>query len=153
MLIRDLMTPEPAVCTLESTLAQCARLMAEFDCGELPVVDGEDSMRPIGVITDRDIVIRSLAKGKNPMELTVKDCYSHPPVVLTKSMSIEECCETMARHQVRRFPVVDEKGCCVGMVSQADVVRVSGDETAGEVIKSVSHPAKYPSTGNEHPVQ
>lgn len=146
MLVRDLMTANPAVCTEETSLVDCATLMLRHDCGEVPVVDSESNMKPVGVITDRDIVIRTLARGRDPMNCVVRDCYSTPPIVVTKDMTLEDCCEIMARHQVRRLPVVDETGRCCGIVSQADVALASSESDAGEVVKNLSIPGKFSST-------
>src|SRR6476620_10769407 len=99
MHVRDVMTKSPVCCAPETSLREVARLMAEFDCGEIPVVDGR-AKRPIGVITDRDITVRAVAVGKNPAELSARDCMTSPVVTVTPDMSIEECCRTMETHKV-----------------------------------------------------
>lgn len=140
MLTKELMTNDPACCTPDTPLSEVARLMVERDCGEIPVVD--ENRKPVGVITDRDITCRTVAEGKNPLELTAKDCMSSPVVTVTPETSINDCCKAMAEHQVRRVPIVDENGACCGMVSQADVAqRGSKDETA-DVVREVSRPTE-----------
>jgi CBS domain-containing protein len=140
MQAKDIMTESPACCGPDTALPEVARMMVEHDCGEIPVVD--KGKKPVGVVTDRDITCRTVAEGKNPRELTAKDCMSSPVVTVTPETSVEDCCKTMEDNQVRRVPVVDESGACCGMVSQADVAqRGSKDETA-DVVREVSRPTE-----------
>lgn len=140
MQVRDIMTKNPACCTRDTNLKEVAMLMVEHDCGETPVVDSKKSMKLVGVITDRDITIRTVAKGKNPLELTAGDCMSSPCVTVRPDVSVEECCTVMEDNKVRRVPVVDEKGICCGIVAQADIAQhATKQETAG-VVKGVSQP-------------
>jgi CBS domain-containing protein len=141
MQVREIMTKNPACCTADTNLQKVAMLMVEHDCGETPVVDNKKSMKPIGVITDRDITIRTVAMGKNPLEMTAGDCMSTPCVTVTQEMGVDECCRIMEENKVRRVPVVDAKGSCCGIVAQADIAQhATGQETA-EVVKGVSQPA------------
>jgi YHS domain-containing protein/predicted transcriptional regulator len=121
-------------------LRDVARLMREFDCGEIPVVDGADggARRPIGVITDRDIACRAVAEGKSPAQLTAKDCMSSPVVTVTADTSVEACAQVMETHQIRRVPVIDEGGSCCGIVSQADLALRVPESEAGRVVKEIS---------------
>ncbi|CAL1239064.1 CBS domain-containing protein [Candidatus Methylocalor cossyra] len=139
--VRDLMTPNPAYCTPETRLEAVARLMVRHDCGEIPVVESAETMRLVGVITDRDIVCRTLAQGKNPMGMTAGACMSTPALTVTPETSLEDCCQLMEAHQIRRMPVADANGCCCGMVSQADIARRAPQEQAGQMLKNVSRPA------------
>src|SRR5438105_2563014 len=120
MQVREIMTGNPACCSPDSNLQEVARMMLENDCGEIPVVHGNDK-RPIGVITDRDITCRAVAQGKNPLQMKARDCMSTPALTVTPEMSLEECCRIMEEKQIRRMPVVDEHGCCCGIVAQADI--------------------------------
>lgn len=136
MQTKEIMTTTPACCGPDTPLPDVARMMVEHDCGEIPVVD--ERKQPVGVVTDRDITCRTVAEGKNPLELTAKDCMSSPVVTVTPETSVDDCCKTMEDNQVRRVPVVDDSGACCGMVSQADVAqRGSKDETA-QVVREVS---------------
>jgi predicted transcriptional regulator/YHS domain-containing protein len=119
------------------SLKDVARLMVEFDCGEIPVVDG-GANRPVGVVTDRDITCRTVAQGKNPLDLSARDCMSAPVVTVTPDTPVEECCRTMEEHQLRRIPVVDEGGACCGIVSQADLALRMADTQAAHVVKEIS---------------
>lgn len=141
MQVKDIMTRNPACCTADTNLQEVAMLMVEHDCGETPVVDGKKSMKLVGVITDRDITIRTVAEGKNPLEMTAGDCMSTPCVTVTQEMSVDECCKVMEENQVRRVPVVDDKGSCCGIVAQADIAQHATRQETAEVVKGVSQPA------------
>src|SRR5918996_4616396 len=105
---RDVMTPDPACCTASTTLDEIAKLMLANGCGEIPVLDVND--QPIGVVTDRDIVCRVVADGKNPMAHTAENCMSQPVVTVRGDDPLEDVVATMEKHQIRRVPVVDENG-------------------------------------------
>ena len=145
MYVREFMSADPVCCTPQSSLAEVARLMVDCDCGEIPVIASADSGKPVGVITDRDITCRTVAKGLNPLDLTAADCMSSPVITVTPDTILEECCRTMEEHQIRRVPVVDEAGCCCGVVSQADIARAGGRRLAGEVVSEVSRASSTPS--------
>jgi CBS domain-containing protein len=145
MQVREIMSKDPVCCDPDSSLREVARLMVEHDCGEIPVVEGGNRGKPVGVITDRDITCRTVALGRNPLELTARDCMSSPVITVTPDTIIEDCCRTMEQHQVRRVPVVDETGDCCGVVSQADIARNASKTLAGEVLKEVSRPSSTPS--------
>ena len=138
MKVKDIMTSDPACCTPDTGLKDVARMMVENDCGEIPIVESEESQRPIGVITDRDIACRAVARGLNPLDLTAKDCMTSPCVTVTPETSVEECCQTMEEHQIRRVPVVDASGACCGIVAQADIARNASKRDTAEVVKEVS---------------
>jgi len=133
---RDIMTPDPACCTPTTTLDEVAKMMAHNDCGEIPVVDPSD--RVVGVVTDRDIVTRVVAEGKNPIAYTAEHCMSGPVVTVRTDTPLEQIVSTMEEHQIRRVPVVDEKDSCVGIISQADVSRAARSREVGELVREVS---------------
>ena len=140
MKVQEIMSNNPACCTRETSLQDVAVLMVEHDCGEIPVVDNTQSKRPVGVITDRDITCRTVALGKNPLELRARDCMSSPAVTVTTQTSVDDCLKLMEENQLRRVPVVDESGCCCGMVSQADIAANASKGDAGKMVKEVSRP-------------
>ena len=117
-------------------------MMVDYDCGEIPVVEDLKSKLPVGVITDRDIVSRTLARGLNPLDLTVADNMSRPCVTVTPEMSLEECCRVLEDNQIRRVPVVDAAGSCCGIVALADIALNAKEPIAGEVVKDVSVPKR-----------
>jgi CBS domain-containing protein len=145
MQVRELMSTSPAVCSPDSSLSDVAKLMVDCNCGEIPVVESGDSGKLIGVVTDRDITCRIVARGLNPLDLTAEDCMSSPVITVRPDTSLEELCRTLEQHQIRRAPVVDDAGCCCGVVSQADIARVAGRKVAGEVVHEVSRPTSAPS--------
>ena len=140
MQVKEVMTSDPACCTADTPLPEVARMMIENDCGEIPVVENQASRVPIGVVTDRDIVCRTVANGLNPLELTAADCLSKPVVTVTQDTSLEECCRIMEAKLIRRVPVVDARGSCCGIISLADIALQAKESVAGEIVKGVSEP-------------
>ncbi|MGH9197162.1 MAG: CBS domain-containing protein [Acidimicrobiia bacterium] len=124
--VRDIMTLNPACCTPNTGLRDAAKLMVEHDCGEIPVVESMElesvgTLRPVGMITDRDISCRAVAQGKNALEMTVAECMTTPCVTLPEKADLEHCCAVLEQYQIRRAPVVDRDGRLCGIVSQADI--------------------------------
>ena len=145
--IREIMTKEVTCCTPETNLEVAARMMCDYNCGEIPVVDNFDDRKLLGVITDRDITCRTIAQGKNAFKLKVADCMSSPCVTVASDASLEECCALLEAHQIRRVPVVDERGNCCGIVSQADIALNAAEDLTGKVVKEISK--THTSTLNE----
>jgi len=117
---RDLMTADPACCSPRTTLDQVAKMMVLNDCGEIPVIDAAN--KPIGVITDRDIVVKVLAKDVDPHTLTVGDVMTPEPLVAADDDGIGETLRRMRRMGVRRVPVVGLGGKVSGVLSIDDIV-------------------------------
>lgn len=140
MKVKDMMTQNPACCTADTSLPEIAQMMVEKDCGEIPIIEDEESRLPIGVITDRDIVCRTVANKQNPLDLTAADCMTKPIVTVTPEMSLEECCRIMEEKLIRRVPVVDDRGSCVGIVAVADIALHTGKNVAGHIVREVSEP-------------
>jgi len=147
--LRELMTPDPTVCTPETAINEVARMMLEQDCGAIPVVTNTQDGCLAGIVTDRDLVVRLLARDKDPATCTVRDAMSENIAALGPDATLDECVRLMAEVQVRRVPVVDNVGRVVGMVSQADLARASADrpqleEDLAEMVEEVSEPAGAP---------
>ena len=142
-LARDVMTPDPACCAPNTTLDDVAKLMVQNDCGEIPVVDPSDQI--VGVVTDRDIVCRVVAEGKNPMAYTAETCMSDPVVTVREDAPLEDVVAMMEKHQIRRVPVVDAHDVCVGMISQADVSWTGSPREVAELVREVSRDSGNPS--------
>ena len=138
MLVEEIMTKNPACCTAETSLQEVAQMMVEHDCGCIPVVENGETKEPIGVITDRDITIRTVAKGKNPLDLYASDVMSGNIVTITPDTTVEECCNLMESDQIRRVLVVDGNGACCGIVAQADVAINAPTHKTAEVVQEVS---------------
>jgi CBS domain-containing protein len=113
-------------------------MMIDHDCGCIPVVENQ---RPVGVITDRDIVTRSVAGNRDPSKLTAEDCMTPECVTVSPEMGDDECCEVLEKNQIRRAIVVDESGQLCGIVAQADLARRSMI-LGGEVVAAVSQPSR-----------
>jgi len=132
------MTPDPAFCTPETSLEDVAKLMVQHECGEIPVVESHNSLQPIGVVTDRDIVCRFVARGKNPLAYVAEHCMSQPVITIGIDAPLSEAVDIMEKHQIRRVPVVDAQGFCVGIVAQADVAWSEDERQVGKLVREVS---------------
>lgn len=140
MRVSDLMTPSPATCTSDTKLQEVAQLMLRCDCGAIPVVDPATNL-PVGVITDRDITIRTVAEGRNPLELSARDCMSSPVETISVDSSLEECLNRMEASQLRRMIVVDQDNKVCGIVAQADIAMYGPEGETAELVKDVSSPS------------
>ncbi|MDZ4821619.1 MAG: CBS domain-containing protein [Planctomycetota bacterium] len=138
--VGEIMTPAPACCLPDTPLAEVAAQMVRFDCGSIPVIEFHGN-RPIGIITDRDITARSVAEGKNPLELTAKDCMTSPVDTVYEDTTVEACCNRMEAMQIRRMLVTDKEGKCIGVVSQADIAIRAPEHETIDLIKDVSTPS------------
>lgn len=137
-IVKDIMTANPACCTPDMGLVETAMLMLKNDCGEILVVYSLRDKKVLGVITDRDIAIRAVAMGLNPLAMHVEQIMSHPPIVVKLSLPLEDCCKVMEDYQIRRLPVIDENENCCGMIALADIVKYQTEELASEVVKKIS---------------
>ncbi|MQA29564.1 MAG: CBS domain-containing protein [Luteitalea sp.] len=136
--VRDVMTADPAFCTPETSLEDVAKLMVLHECGEIPVVESHSSLEPIGVVTDRDMVCRLVARGKNPLAYTAETCMSQPVLTVSIEAPLSEAVDLMEKHQIRRVPVVDAEGCLVGIVAQADIAWSEDEREVGKMVREVS---------------
>lgn len=139
-LARDVMTPDPACCSSRTTLDEVAKMMVLNDCGEIPIIDTFDHL--VGVVTDRDIVCRVVAEGKNPAAHTAESCMTSPVVTVPEEAPLSEVVSTMEKHQIRRVLVVDDGGGCTGIIAQADVARASRENEVAHLVREVSQPAQ-----------
>jgi CBS domain-containing protein len=132
--IRDLMTSNPVACESSGSVVDAAKQMAQADVGPIPVVEGD---RLVGIVTDRDIVLRVVAEGRDPSSTTVGEIASKQLETVSPDEDLDSALRKMASAQVRRLPVV-ENGRLVGIVAQADVARQGEDRKTGEVVEQVS---------------
>jgi len=133
--IRGVMTADPRSLESGSNAIEAARLMRDVDVGIIPVVEGD---KLIGTVTDRDIVIRVVAEGKDPATTTLGEIASRELVTLDPAQDLDEALRLMAHHQVRRLPVVEEDGKLVGIVAQKDVAQHASYEQTGDVVEDIS---------------
>lgn len=145
----QVMTHQVAAVHADAPLARAARLMADCDCGALPVLGDGD--RLVGMLTDRDLALRLFARSLDPRSARVVDCMTHVAYACHAQDYLIDCMRQMSRHQVRRIPIVDDVGRLVGIVSQADVARHAGirDESderraLADVICALSEPTHAP---------
>ena len=132
--IRDVMTSGPASSEPTATVVDAARIMAQEDVGPVPVVEGG---RVVGMVTDRDIVVRVIAEGRDPNSTTIGEIASGDVVTVEPDTDLDEALTLMSSRQVRRLPVV-ENGELVGIVAQADVARAVDEARTGEVVQDIS---------------
>jgi CBS domain-containing protein len=145
MRVEEIMSSNPVCCTPDTSVREVARLMAENDCGLIPVVTSMSHGRLVGVVTDRDLACRVVAKGLSPIDLNVASAMSGPAVTTMAGADVEDCLRLMEERQIRRVPVVDAEGACVGIVAQADIARHLSNDRAGAVVRDVSRPNQHAS--------
>jgi len=133
--VSDVMTSNPKTVDASSSVVEAAKLMRDEDTGIIPIVDGD---RLVGTITDRDLAIRVVAEGRDPQTTTVAEVASRDLVTIDPQQDLDEALRLMARHQVRRLPVVEEDGKPGGSLSQADVAREASPEETGRVVEEIS---------------
>ncbi|HUP29264.1 MAG TPA: CBS domain-containing protein [Usitatibacter sp.] len=139
MKISDVMTPNPRTVQLSDSLQLAAQIMRDEDTGAVPVV--EDGSHVVGMITDRDIVIRAIADGD--FDCTIDDIVSDDVICARPDMTTAEAEELMSEHQIRRLPVVDEDENLVGIVSLGDLaVKENRDARTGDTLEKISEGVK-----------
>src|SRR5579864_683093 len=140
MKVSDVMTTEVETVQMNSTLEEAASIMKMENVGAVPVVDEDDDL--VGIITDRDIVVRCVADGKNPAETNVEDVLTHELETIEPDVDVEEAAQLMADRQIRRLPVCKE-GELVGMVSIGDLaIKTPGSEESSDVLRHISKGVK-----------
>jgi CBS domain-containing protein len=135
------MSDRPRAVSPDTLVSQAAELMESEDIGALPVLEGEQLA---GMITDRDIVIRAVAKGKDPRGMPVREVATRDVVSIRPDEDLSDALELMASHQVRRLPVVDDDNRLVGVLAQADVAIEAKEKSVGEMVEGISLPPEGP---------
>ncbi|HET9317699.1 MAG TPA: CBS domain-containing protein [Vicinamibacteria bacterium] len=139
MKVKDVMSRNATCCGSDTPLQDVAAMMVDCDCGEIPVTDTRGHL--VGVVTDRDITCRAVAQGRNPLDMTAADVMTSPAITVDADLTVKDCCDTLERNQIRRVPVVDASGACIGIVSLADIAREASGRKTAEVVKEVSKPS------------
>ena len=143
MKAREIMTANPRTVTPDMNLPEVARLMQSEDVGIVPVVDAGGSRQLVGVVTDRDIALRVVGEGRDPNSVRVSDVMSTNVRTCREDDSVDDVMDVMGTEQVRRVPIVDERGSLVGIVAQADVVlQASSDKKAERTVEKISQPSR-----------
>lgn len=143
MKVSEIMTKNPVCCWPSSSALSAALLMQETDTGILPVIQDPFTPRLVGVVTDRDLCLRVVAVGRDPASTWVDGCMKGDPICCTEQDDVSLALELMKKHQIRRFPVVNEKHEIVGMLSLGDLVRKAGMEASviAATLRSICKPA------------
>ena len=139
--VREVMTDRPRCVTFDTPISEAASLMESENVGSLPVLEGEALA---GMITDRDIVVRAVAKGKDPRGMPVREVASRELVTVYAEEDLSNALTKMASEQVRRLPVVDEDNRLVGILAQADVALEAKEKTVGEMVEEISRSPSGP---------
>jgi CBS domain-containing protein len=132
MKAKDIMTRKPKSVTPETSVREAARLMKEEDVGVLPVVERDGSDRLVGIISDRDIALRHVAEGHDTSSCPVREAMTSNVRTAREDDDVDDVMDLMGKEQVRRIPIVDERGGLVGIVAQADIVREARDNKKAE---------------------
>ena len=133
--VRDAMTSRPFCVSPDTPITEAAQVMEKEDIGAIPVLDGEQLD---GMVTDRDIVIRAIAKGKDPSGMPVREVLSRDVVTVRADTKLSDAVELMSIHQVRRLPVVDDENRLVGVITQADIALDAKEKTSGQMVEEIS---------------
>jgi CBS domain-containing protein len=132
--VREVMTSNPQTCSSDASVADAARVMAQNDVGPIPIVDGE---RLTGLLTDRDIVVRVVAEGRDPQSTKIGEIASSDLSTVSPDEDLDRALQLLAEKQVRRLPVVEGERL-VGIVAQADIARRGDDQRTGQVVEQIS---------------
>lgn len=138
--VTSVMTANPSCCTHDTPLQQVARMMVDNDCGMIPVVDADG--RPAGAVTDRDIAVRIVARGKDAAGACASDAMTSPIQTVSSGTSLHDAICVMEAHKIRRLIVVDDNGKLAGVAAIADLSLAGKDEATAEVVKKVSKPGQ-----------
>jgi CBS domain-containing protein len=139
MLNREIMTKNPVCCLPTDSIKNAAAMMKEGDFGALPVVESKESGKILGIITDRDIIVKVIADGKDPESTPVESVMSGKVFTVREDSEVSEALAVMADRQIRRVPVVDADDRIVGMIAQADIATKLMDHAeTGMVVDEIS---------------
>jgi CBS domain-containing protein len=140
MKVREVMTNDPVCCLASDKAQRVAQTMRDHDVGSLPVVADHDSCKLIGMITDRDLCCSVIAEGLDPKSTAIVRFVSTELVTCRDGENLDHCERLMQEHQLRRIPVVDGNGRCIGIVAQADLARKDKPEKVSKTIVEISKP-------------
>src|SRR5690349_20060344 len=141
MKIREIMTPEPVCCTPEDTAQKVAKIFKDQNVGSVPVVLDQQSRTLLGMITDRDLCCSVVAMGLDPKTTKIEKMITLSPVSCREGENVDACERLMQEHQIRRIPVVDGEGRCIGIVAQADLALREKPDKVSKIVAEISKPA------------
>lgn len=140
MRVREIMTKDPAFCVPTDSVQRAAREMKDLGIGAIPVLVDPYSRRMEGIVTDRDLCCKVVSEAKDPHSTRVGDVLSKPAITCGPDDSVEYCATLFRTHQIRRVPVVNDQGECIGIVAQADLARRLPPELIGKTVAAISQP-------------
>ncbi|HKW74154.1 MAG TPA: CBS domain-containing protein [Terriglobales bacterium] len=140
MKVREMMTHDPVCCTAEDSAQKVATMLRDQNIGSMPVVLDQASRKLVGMITDRDLCCNVVANGDDPKRTKIDRVFSMQPITCREGENIASCEQLMQEHQLRRIPVVDGEGRCIGIVSQADVALKEKPEKVSKTVTEISKP-------------
>jgi CBS domain-containing protein len=137
----EVMTKNPVCCLPTDTVSKASQLMKAEDVGSIPVVEDEQTMKLIGIVTDRDLAMQVVADGRDANLTQVAGVMTREVVTCRASDDVQKAVDAMSQHQLRRMPVIDGNHKIVGIISQADVAtRVDRSEEVAEMVREISQP-------------
>jgi CBS domain-containing protein len=139
--VREVMSDRPRCVAPDTPVSEAAQLMETEDVGALPVLDGEELA---GMVTDRDIVVRAIAKGKDPRGMPVREISTRDVVSVRGDEDLSEALKLMASYKVRRLPVVDDGNRLIGVLAQADAALEAKEKAVGQMVEEISKPPEGP---------
>ena len=137
----DVMTKDPVCCLPTDTVSKAAQMMKDADVGSIPVIEDEQTMKLIGIVTDRDLALQVVAPERDASSTQVEDVMTYEVITCRATDDVQKAVDAMSQHQLRRMPVIDSDHRIVGIISQADVAtRVERSEEIAEMVKEISQP-------------
>jgi CBS domain-containing protein len=135
----EIMTKNPSCCLPDDMVVKVAQLMSRENIGSLPVIDNSETKKLVGIVTDRDLALKVVAEGRDPKSTKVDAVMTRKVVTCRAVDDLQVALDAMSAHQLRRIPVVDEKGQILGIIAQADVAtRIDQPEKVAELVKDIS---------------
>ena len=135
----EVMTKKPVCCRPDDTVAKAAQLMQSENIGSIPVIENEQTQKLVGIVTDRDLALKIVAKGLDAKSTKVEAVMTRKVVTCQAEDDMQKALDAMAEHQLRRIPIVDNDNRIVGIIAQADVAtRVNEPEKTAEMVKEIS---------------
>ena len=135
----EVMTKNPFCCLPDDLVAKAAELMKSKNIGSIPVIDNEQTKKLVGIVTDRDLALKVIAKGLDARSMKVEAVMTRKVVTCLAGDDLQKALDAMAEHQLRRIPVLDKNNMVVGIIAQADVAtRVDQPEKTAEMVKEIS---------------
>ncbi len=135
----EVMTTDPVCCLPNDSVAKTAALMKSENIGSLPVIENEQTRKLVGIVTDRDLALKVVAEGRDPQTTKVEAVMTHNVVTCRAEDDLQKALDAMAKHQLRRIPVVDNDNKILGIIAQADVAtRANQPEKTAEMVMEIS---------------